>query len=97
MASHTPGPWEHSDTHIFALTDEHDEVICRADGVQDWRVTPDPERAAANIRLMAHSPELLAALEELADLYDGEDGSVGGRGAEALAQARAAIRAAKGE
>ena len=65
---HTPGPWEFSDTHVYVLNDEFDEVICRVDGKEDFRVTGDPKRAAANAQLLAAAPEMLAALEEVSQL-----------------------------
>lgn len=95
MASHTYSVVGMGDT--FSIVDDCDVEVAsipyeHENGVE---ATDSPEYRRAV--LFANAPELLAALEELADLYDGEDGSVGGRGAGALAQARAVIRAAKGE
>ena len=78
-AKHTPGPWEVDDRLITAQCSDDDgeyvEVVAQA-------------HVPANARLIASAPELLAALERIAELsYDSE----------ATRVAREAIAKARGE
>jgi hypothetical protein len=64
MSKHTPGPWE--------VEDDTDEVIVsrdpEANGFQIVAKTYGPDDAA-NARLIAAAPDLLAALKHVRDIY----------------------------
>jgi hypothetical protein len=98
---HTPGPW-------FAGTDEDAHVIYNADESEvvadTLREDGDAETEAANARLVAAAPDLLAACESVLLLIDGR--GLGGldvlgqfyadRCDEEAAKVRAALAKAKG-
>ena len=94
MRGHTPGPW--------ALHDEVAGVIYGPDGHQVCttpRTTRREVERAANARLIAAAPEMLAALLKLVEAVDP---AVGGLtledwATEPVADARAAIARATGE
>lgn len=86
-AQHTPGPWYSSRQSPDAI---QGLVISEASGV-NVAVTYNPKDA----RLIAAAPELLAALERARDHLI-MSGTKCTDAPEALAQARAAIAAAKG-
>jgi hypothetical protein len=99
MDKHTPGPWNlqndglgvyYVNPRIEAGEDiedtRHDSIVARCTDFGAFSGIEDDE-AAANARLIAAAPELLAALENLVNTLD-ED---------RWTNARAAIRAAKGE
>ncbi len=100
-ATHTPGPWTatrqievHDDSHldeVYYSVDldtanqpgtKHHAYIARVDGMRD-------ERMEANARLIASAPEMLEALEDIAQM------PLGSHAARRVADA--AIRRAKGE
>jgi len=99
---HTPGPWmarnlskgiwtvEAGSPHVHGKIQE----VCRIAG--PW----NPENYRRNARLIASAPELLEALENalnvLAGIATGDLEAVK-RDSPAIAQARAAIKKAKGE
>ena len=94
MRGHTPGPW--------ALHDEVAGVVYGPDGHQVCttpRTTRREVERAANARLIAAAPEMLAALLKLVEAVDP---AVGGLtledwATEPVADARAAIARATGE
>lgn len=69
---HTPGPWFVSENAVkpalrpYAIYSRHD---CICDVLSEIEEGPT-DRDTANARLIAAAPELLEALEELADLMD---------------------------
>jgi len=68
-ATYTPGPWE-TNTRIHPS----DQVFAAGKIVADCKWTPhDPETREANARLIAAAPELLAALQQIADAEYGTD------------------------
>lgn len=70
--THTPGPWECSDSHVYAYSDDIDEVICRLDGCAQNEAffSAVPGRCEANARLVAAAPELLAALQSTVEYVE---------------------------
>ena len=62
---HTPGPWE-ADSDAYVVN-EYNRVIA------DVFINDDDNREerAANARLIAAAPELLAALQAVAEYWDG--------------------------
>ena len=93
MAEHTPGPWrvkyhESSPDQIAAVVSDHD-LICAM-----------PIDGNANARLIAASPELLAALERTVDRFERclvRAGSDPEFAREAVKAARPVIAKARGE
>ena len=89
---HTPGPWRTDAHNGFPLDieDPGEYMIAKA--------TPCA-KAEANARLIAAAPDLLAALESIASMYDYEAacGDLASRLYEATCLARAAIAKATGE
>jgi hypothetical protein len=86
-STHTPGPW-----HVS----EHSAIEVNAEGaraiVELWR-RGNPAQELANARLIAAAPDLLAVLEAIvedSDIFSTLDESL-------LAEARAAIKKARGE
>lgn len=65
LASHTPGPWAAGplDRNFNAWIHNDELIVCRV----TFAVDSD---AAANCRLIASAPELLAALQKIAALRD---------------------------
>lgn len=105
MASHTLGPWriQHADKPLeqwkhggYVVEDRAkgdanpDKIIA---GVGGMNYPPEVNRA--NARLISAAPELLAALEELLGEFD--ESACGAGTSVRIGQARAAIRAARGE
>ena len=87
-ADHTPGPW----------TGIHPQTIYRLHG-EDDSIIADVYESEANARLIAAAPDLLAALQDTVQVFEGLD-----RASElhetlypVLANLRTAIAAAKGE
>lgn len=97
MNNHTPGPWDIDDDtmEIFSITPEHSAgwiaTVLGNDG--NGRPLP-PEEMAANARLIAAAPELLAALAAMREAFtsNGTDGQHN-----ACRMADAAIEKAGGE
>ena len=76
---HTPGPWkvfEHSWSETSILAEGFDHGICRLDINHATEESQEADSAlmAANARLIAAAPDLLAALQEA---VDGMGGSYG--------------------
>jgi predicted RNA-binding Zn-ribbon protein involved in translation (DUF1610 family) len=92
-SSHTPGPWEHDGTGMVYGQPEDEtggsRFVCDVvqDGQREWM--DDTEKA--NARLIAASPELLEAVQELMGLAERE-----GWIHIAINKARAAIAKARG-
>ena len=113
MTQHTPGPWRIGEyrTGISDSWREgeslYERSIYSADQIKiavcdQWIGDKESAEAKANAALIAAAPELLAALERMTGEFLMQiQFSVEGGNAEkfhaCLAQARAAIRAAKGE
>jgi hypothetical protein len=104
QARHTPGPWT---VHADSYAGDHPNHASRFVGTQDFdedasvgqivaKLTDSPE-IVANARLIAASPDLLAACEaflrEHDDTYDG--GPISSGHVAAVELARAAIAKAK--
>ena len=87
--AHTPAPWAILDLkEIKRIYISGGDIVCDVKG----------EHQAANARLIAASPELLACLKECAELmkHDGFGGEFDEGEAPALDRARAAIAKAEG-
>lgn len=109
MSTHTPGPWvdaKATDKTGGSIVMRGDEWIAVAQDFNQW--DRDAERQA-NARLIAAAPDLLAALQKLADYAEAEarggDEAVpqhlrcinSGMVAQAVSEARAAIAKAEGK
>jgi len=101
-AQHTPGPWN-VDMWEYPQDDRRELVIQTATNrlaVLDWDQGQDnpytiaDNEARANARLIAAAPELLAALERMADAWPAQ--TPDSPHFDAHIQARAAIAKAKG-
>ncbi len=62
MTKHTPGPWSARNGRIF-MTDREELTVANVARAFDGDYSP------ANARLIAAAPDLLEALEALADLH----------------------------
>lgn len=95
MNKHTPGPWKWHDNGypqgIRSDTGPGAVEICRIGGVAD--APEDAWECDANARLIAAAPDLLEALEALADKAE----NVMGDHKAAIIDARAAIAKARGQ
>ena len=99
---HTPGPWEtdRNNVHLTQIATIHQ--CLNNDWVEVWSpnaLGASEEEMEANARLIAAAPDLLAALESIASMYDYEAacGDLASRLYEATCLARAAIAKATGE
>jgi hypothetical protein len=97
---YTPGPWESMGFYISA----RNERLSLPNTQTIARVFPDHQAVGgntlANARIISAAPDLLSALELLLSRSGGLDRSAthdGLQNCEAIAQAREAIRKAKGE
>ena len=86
---HTPGPWQACDVGDYSDYDGRCRVIL-GDELRIAVILGDHDESAANARLMAAAPDLLASLEEACDPLSGY------LYGPALDRARAAIAKAKG-
>ena len=85
---HTPGPWAVSGREINGPIDTG-VIVAR---IPEWGILADaPDPGRANARLIAAAPDLLAALEAVAEFWAGGDVP-----AELDAQMRAALAKARG-
>lgn len=107
-AKHTPGPWHIiidddgnplSGRPMVAAEPELDCAIVHWDGFKQrfWESARGEKEMHANARLIAASPCLLEALEELVDLFDGLVSGEYQPDSFTTQPARAAIAKAKGE
>ncbi len=100
--SHTPGPWRHRAAGNLGNCIEADSGRRQFDGDDGFRTvamfqaceptglaSKEAQNAAANARLIAAAPELLAALDVMLSAFDGN--AEGMERALAKQQARAAI------
>ena len=80
---HTPGPWRECGHDRNGCVCRQiwgtsvDMIVCVASppiGTSDLMPVPTPEQEAANARLIAAAPDLLAALKFLVDAADTEPG-----------------------
>ena len=74
MAEHTPGPWKITGSNI--RSDNHKDgsgalLFVQQDPFDDYE--PDPEEQAANLRLAAAAPNLLAIVEGFIGTLDADD------------------------
>jgi hypothetical protein len=90
---HTPGPWRTFVWNEFAGEAVIQKVVVINDNKEIAKFSRGTDEVMANARLIAAAPELLEALEMLAAVDFGADGSVE-RGA---LLARIAIAKARGE
>lgn len=102
MSKHTPGPWflgekvqgKHTVTDLRRIRSEREGMehgaVCEVYGIADG------SEAAANARLIASAPELLASLQLMVDRFLDAEGSYGAWENDALEAARAAIAKATG-
>ena len=88
QATHTPGPWT-------ALDRGYKSHVTDAD--MNWGAEIIGPGHAANARLIAAAPELLAVLEQCLPIIDAHRRAALGEGDIAAMNARAAIAKAKGE
>ena len=91
----TRGPWNYRDDEPEWVTDSNDNIAVA-------RVTcynTDANAQHANAKLIAASPELLSALQQLLEIYDDHSGKVWTTSSKrrALDNARAAVNKALGE
>lgn len=93
---HTPGPWITGDASIWALDDCEFHAIVDCPLNQTCR---DTETAWANARLIAASPDLLAALENMVSHFPHWAAQIDMKqiDRDAIGMARAAIAKATGE
>lgn len=89
MSKHTPGPWfsQYDDNGFYKIGSE-------AVGLNIAFTFGESDADEANVRLMAAAPNLLEALENLADYVDEW---VGDNECRPLENARAAIAKARGQ
>lgn len=66
----TPGPWSYLDDEPDWVTDSNDNIAV----ARVTRYNTDAKAQLANAKLIAASPDLLAALQSLVEIYD-NDGS----------------------
>lgn len=66
MRKHTTGPWEISGGALRIFSAKTNEPIAFVLGcTPEDGLSPTPEKAVANARLISSAPDLLAALEEI--------------------------------
>lgn len=95
---HTPGPWAYDadSKEVFASAEQYGcGWIALVEGNDSDDQPLAAEMQAANARLIAAAPELLAALKELVDYDDGSN-EPGEFGYEILQRCKAAIAKAEG-
>ena len=108
MSEHTPGPWKARPGGAEVITAYAPEGVrahgygCGNDFIADlndgeYHEYYDRAEQEANARLIAAAPELLEALEELADLVDDLVDGIYRPDSFTTQPARAAIAKAKGE
>ena len=102
MAQHTPGPWTvelsmntWGDYMVLEATNEWGDRDTPPDGMSDDEATKIDE---ANARLIASSPDLLAALRDMVEFCATNDNFIDGEFPvpEFITQAHAAIAKAEG-
>lgn len=89
---HTPGPWNVSGSHIVSVK----TGVQLAEVFSPCGYDPKNQKEAANARLIAAAPDLLAALEQCLVIVDAHRRISGGDGDMAAMNARAALARAKG-
>lgn len=91
MSKFTPGPWIKTSLGRIVMTNDTKESICRL------ATRTDADEQDANARLIAAAPDLLNALQAVANALEWhEDRMPKGQDSGALDLARAAITKAKG-
>lgn len=98
MSSHTPGPWNavKSQPRIYWI-DAHEQPCAYGHIATVFEGGKDPDENAANARLIAAAPDLLAALEALVDDTEHRDHDCGDEEWCPVHKARAAIAKARGK
>lgn len=95
-AQHTLRPWQHKPGSKYVTANGVPVAELIAIGGQFFSAdNSTPEEIAANGRLIAAAPDLLAALEHLVFLRDATTAATERRWAEGIVSARAAIAKAK--
>lgn len=91
----THGPWNYCANEPDWVTDSNDNIAV----ARVTRYNADAEAQHANAKLIAASPELLSALQQLLEIYDDQSGKVWTTSSKrrALDNARAAVNKALGE
>ena len=104
MRQHTPGPWRVEQQDDMDVEGNGYVWAVRAEGHGSYCQNPARSNSLANARLMAASPELLMALEELVAEFDAaseeaaqEPGCGGLAETGGIAYARTIIAKARGE
>jgi len=100
-AQHTPGPWVQHPSYPWIIKTDYRPIadvedgltVCNTAGHENSGFFPTPGEGRANARLIAAAPELLAALQNLADRVYAEGSAYC---AEEVEEARAAIAKATG-
>jgi hypothetical protein len=97
--AHTPGPWrvEQDTTLIWGNCNPDDSTsygmgypVADCQQPRPWRrESPTDDEIAANARLIAAAPELLAALIDVAENYTNDNPQMWGRVHAAIAKAQA--------
>lgn len=91
----TRGPWNYRDDEPEWVTDSNDNIAV----ARVTRYNTDAKAQHANAKLIAASPDLLAALQQLLEIYDDHSGKVWTTSSKhrALDEARTAVNKALGE
>lgn len=91
----TRGPWNYRDDEREWVTDSNDNIAV----ARVTRYNTDANAQHANAKLIAASPDLLAALQQLLEIYDDQSGKVWTTSSKrrALDNGRAAVNRALGE
>lgn len=91
----THGPWNYCADEPDYVTDSNDNIAV----ARVTRYNADTEAQHANAKLIAASPELLTAIQQLLEIYDDQSGKVWTTSSKrrALDDARAAVNKALGE
>lgn len=91
----THAPWNYCADEPDWVTDSNDNIAV----ARVTRYNTDAETQHANAKLIAASPELLSALQQLLEIYDDHSGKIWTTSSKrrALDNARAAVNKALGE
>lgn len=91
----TCGPWNYHDDEPDWVTDSSDNIAV----ARVTRYNTDANAQHANAKLIAASPDLLSALQQLLEIYDDQSGKVWTTSSKrrAMDNARSAVNKALGE
>ena len=87
MSKHTPAPWNVTGFERIVVNDSLGRTLALAPGSSN-----DLDEMKANAALIAAAPDMLAALQDILDLWDDPNMPMG----DLLARVRAAIAKAEG-